>query len=205
MERFGISLAQHLAGFSNQVLPLDQFFSIAIPLVKSLGKIHEKAIVHKDLVPRNILVDPETLDIRLIDFSAASELSREHQDVAILNNIEGSLPYMAPEQTGRMNRDIDYRTDYYTLGISFFEILTGKLPFEAKDALEWVHCHISRQPPSAVSFNPSIPRMVSAIIEKLLSKKCRRQVSEQLWLGVRFGKSEGKLPKRLKSNRLPIG
>lgn len=92
MERFGISLAQHLAGFSNQVLPLDQFFSIAIPLVKSLGKIHEKAIVHKDLVPRNILVDPETLDIRLIDFSAASELSREHQDVAILNNIEGSLP-----------------------------------------------------------------------------------------------------------------
>jgi predicted ATPase/class 3 adenylate cyclase len=170
MEPFGISLAQHVLNFPNRILPLDQFFAFAFPLVRSLGKIHEKAIVHKDLAPRNILVDPQSSDIRLIDFSAASELSREHQDVAFLNNIEGSLPYMAPEQTGRMNRDIDYRTDYYTLGISFFEILTGKLPFDAKDALEWVHCHISRQPPTPVSLNSSIPKMVSAIIEKLMAK-----------------------------------
>ena len=170
MELFGISLAQHVATFPNRLLPLDQFFTIAIPLVKCLGKMHEKGIVHKDLVPRNILIDPKTLDIRLIDFSAASELSREYQDVAILNNIEGSLPYMAPEQTGRMNRDIDYRTDYYTLGISFFELLTGKLPFFAKDALEWVHCHISRQPPAPVSLNPAIPKMVSDILEKLMAK-----------------------------------
>jgi predicted ATPase/class 3 adenylate cyclase len=170
MERFGVSLAQYVVAFPDQILPVEQFFTIAIPLVRSLGKIHEKAIVHKDLLPRNILVDPESLAIRLIDFSAASELSREHQDVAILNNIEGSLPYMAPEQTGRMNRDIDYRTDYYTLGVSFFELLTGRLPFKAKDALEWVHCHISRQPPSPASVNPRLPNMVSAIIEKLLAK-----------------------------------
>lgn len=190
MERFGISLAQHVASFPKQILPLEQFFAISISLVKSLGRIHEKAIVHKDLVPRNILIDPLTFEIRLIDFSAASEFSREHQDVAILNNIEGSLQYMAPEQTGRMNRDIDYRTDYYTLGVSFFEILTGKLPFAANDALEWVHCHISRQPPTSVSVNPQIPKMVSGIIDKLLAKNAEDRYQSSFGLVADLEKAQ---------------
>ncbi|SDA69474.1 Predicted ATPase [Algoriphagus alkaliphilus] len=189
MERFGISLEEHSAAFPGQILPLDQFFTLAIPLVKSLGKMHEKGIVHKDLVPRNILIDPHSADFRLIDFSASSELSREHQDVAFLNNIEGSLPYMAPEQTGRMNRDIDYRTDYYTLGISFFQLLTGKLPFNAKDALEWVHCHISKQAPAPVSIDSAIPKMVSAIIEKLMAKNAEDRYQSSFGLALDLEKA----------------
>ncbi|OOG77137.1 AAA family ATPase [Algoriphagus sp. A40] len=204
MEQFGISLDRHVLTFEKEILPLEQFFSIAIPLVRCLGKIHENEIIHKDIVPRNILYDPQTSDIRLIDFSAASELSREHQDIAFLNNIEGSLPYMAPEQTGRMNRDIDYRTDYYTLGVTFFQLLTGKLPFEAKDALEWVHCHISRQPPSAISINPAIPKIVSDIIEKLLAKNAEDRYQSSFGLVMDLEKARENFSKGLNGLSLPL-
>lgn len=190
MELFGISLAEYIEAQPQRMLPAEQFFAIAIPLVHCIGKMHEKGVIHKDLVPRNILVDPKTLEIRLIDFSAASELSREHQDVAPLNNIEGSLPYMAPEQTGRMNRDIDYRTDCYTLGISFFELLCGRLPFEAKDALEWVHCHISRQPPAPSSVNPKVPKMVSDIVEKMMAKNAEDRYQSSFGLAVDLAKAQ---------------
>ncbi len=204
MELFGISLAQHVASFPNQILPLDQFFAIAIPLVDCIGKMHEKGIIHKDLVPRNILIDPETLGIRVIDFSAASELSREHQDVAMFTTIEGSLPYMAPEQTGRMNRDIDYRTDYYTLGISFFELLTGRLPFLVKDALEWVHCHISRQPPAPVSLNPAIPKMVSDILEKLMAKNAEDRYQSSFGLVADLTKAREYFRNGSSSTSIPL-
>jgi predicted ATPase/class 3 adenylate cyclase/tRNA A-37 threonylcarbamoyl transferase component Bud32 len=170
MEKFGISLGAYMANYENRILPLKQFFSIAIHLVEILGNLHEKKIIHKDISPANILIEPGTGELRLIDFSSSTELSREHHDITLANTIEGSLPYMSPEQTGRMNRDIDYRTDYYSLGISFYKMLTGQLPFTANDALEWVHCHISRQPLPADNVNRTIPKVLSDIIAKLISK-----------------------------------
>lgn len=170
LEQFGISLNQFLEKFEKRITPLQTFFSIAIPLVKIVGRLHEKSIIHKDISPANILIEPATQALRLIDFSSSSELLREHQDISLSRQIEGSLPYMSPEQTGRMNRDIDYRTDYYSLGITFYEMITGQLPFAANDSLEWVHCHISRQPVPAIKINKTIPVILSDIIAKLLSK-----------------------------------
>ncbi len=170
MEPFGISLADLLAQRESRSLPLHQFFSIAVPLANILGQLHERNIVHKDIVPRNVLIDPSSEELRLIDFGISSELSRERQDTTLSKRFEGSLPYISPEQTGRMNRDLDYRSDYYSLGVSFFELLTGRLPFSANDALEWVHHHISRPPPTAHSINSAVPESLSQIISKLMSK-----------------------------------
>jgi predicted ATPase/class 3 adenylate cyclase len=183
MEHFGVSLKQYVDAFENHILPPDTFFSIAIRLAEILGNVHARKVVHKNLIPSNILIDPATGALRLIDFSSSSELSREHMDnMAMSKRIEGSLPYISPEQTGRMNRDIDYRTDYYSLGVSFFQLLTGQLPFSANDPIEWVHCHISRQPPSPASINRQIPAGLSAIILKLMAKNAedRYQSSEGL-------------------------
>jgi predicted ATPase/serine/threonine protein kinase/class 3 adenylate cyclase len=182
MEKFGISLSQYLANCKNQLLPVNQFLPVAIHLVEILGRVHEKKIIHKDLVPTNILIEPATQDLRLIDFSGSSELLREFQDTTLSKRIEGSLPYISPEQTGRMNRDVDYRTDYYSLGVSFYQMLTGQLPFLANDALEWVHCHISRQPRAPHEINKEIPKVISDIITKLISKNAedRYQTSKGL-------------------------
>lgn len=170
MEKFGITLLQYLESCDNNRFSLKQFFSIAIPLVKILGNLHEKSIIHKDFNPRNILIEPVSASLRIIDFSTSTELSRERQEISLTNRIEGSLPYMSPEQTGRMNRDVDYRTDYYSLGTSFYQMLTGQLPFTANDPLEWVHCHISRQAPPVNKVNRIIPDTLSDIVAKLISK-----------------------------------
>lgn len=170
MEKFGISLREHLTRSENNLLPLKQFFSVAIPLVKLIGNLHEKRIIHKDIKPANILIDPNTGNLRLIDFASSTELSREHQNFTPTKHIIGSLPYMSPEQTGRMNRNVDYRTDYYSLGITFYQMLTGQLPFAANDALEWVHCHISRKPIPVSKVNRKVPAALSDVIAKLISK-----------------------------------
>ncbi len=170
MELYGISLAEMLFRRDSRPLPLAQFFEIAVSVSTILGRLHEQNVVHKDVVPRNVLIDPDTRELRLIDFGISSELSRERQNINISNRLEGSLPYISPEQTGRMNRDLDYRSDYYSLGVTFFELLTGKLPFAANDALEWVHKHISQPAPSATSVNPEVPEPVSRIVSKLMEK-----------------------------------
>lgn len=170
MESFGISLADFLAERAGRPLPLERWLPLARRLTEILGAIHQRQIVHKDLVPRNILLDPDTDQLRLIDFGISSELSRERQGLGIPKRLEGSLPYISPEQTGRMNRDLDYRSDYYSLGVTLFELATGRLPFSADHALEWVHRHISSPPPSASALNPDFPGAVSAIILKLMAK-----------------------------------
>ncbi len=195
MEKFGISLRDHLVASENHLLSLKQFFSIAIPLVKILGTLHEKRIIHKDITPANILIDPETADLRVIDFSSSSELSREHQDITLAKRIIGSLPYMSPEQTGRMNRDVDYRTDYYSLGISFYQMLTGQLPFMANDALEWVHCHISRQAVPANKVNRTIPKVLSDIITKLISKNAEDRYQSSYGLAADLEKCNDDIKK----------
>jgi len=170
MEPFGISLSQYLESLENKTIPLVEFFEIAIKVVEALGVVHENQIIHKDLVPRNILIDPKTKDLRIIDFSASSELFREHQEVTFSKVIDGSLPYLSPEQSGRMNRDIDYRTDYYALGISFYQMLSGRLPFQANDALEWVYAHISKKADLLHEVNPKIPLALSNLVAKLMAK-----------------------------------
>ena len=125
--------------------PLDesQFLSIAIPVAKALRQVHERGLIHKDIKPANILVDAASGGVWLTGFGIASRLPREHQVPAPPEVIAGTLAYMAPEQTGRMNRSVDSRSDLYALGITFYEMLTGQLPFTAADPMEWVHCHIA--------------------------------------------------------------
>ncbi|MHA7131197.1 AAA family ATPase [Algoriphagus namhaensis] len=170
LEPFGVSLEDFAKQQAHNRVSIDDFLRFAPQLVKSLAQVHEHGIIHKDLAPRNILIKPGTLEIKLIDFSAASQLRLEHQEGNYSSAIIGSLPYMSPEQTGRMNRDIDYRSDYYSLGISFFQLLTGNLPFQASDALEWVHCHISKSAVNPQSLRKDIPAALAKIVLKLISK-----------------------------------
>jgi len=170
MEPFGLSLADHLAERGGRPLAIERCFDVAIRLAQILGQLHEHDVVHKDVVPRNVLIAPTTGELRLIDFGIASELSRERPAVTLSERLEGSLPYVSPEQTGRMNRDVDYRSDYYSLGCTLFELLTGRLPFAAETALEWVHQHISQPAPSARALRAEVPEQLSRIVAKLMSK-----------------------------------
>jgi predicted ATPase/tRNA A-37 threonylcarbamoyl transferase component Bud32/HPt (histidine-containing phosphotransfer) domain-containing protein len=155
---------------SSRGVGLDVFFPVAAKIVSALGHIHACGVMHKDINPGNILINPGTRELKLIDFSIASELSREHLDATPHNALEGTLPYLSPEQTGRMNRDLDYRSDYYSLGITFFELLTGSLPFSAQDVLGYIHCHLSRPAPDAHELNPELPIGLARIVAKLMAK-----------------------------------
>lgn len=146
------------------------FLHIALQLSKILGKLHRNNIIHKDIKPGNILFNKETDRVMVIDFSISSRFSRKSPAISNLGTPEGTLAYISPEQTGRMNRDIDCRTDLYSLGVTFYELLTGHLPFETTDPMEMVHCHLARKPIVPLERNPEIPRVISDIILKLLSK-----------------------------------
>ncbi len=163
----GISLRDYIQGRS---LDLTAFLRLAIDITNNLGCIHAKNIIHKDIDPSNILINPDTGATQIIDFGIASELTREKQDINVANHLEGSLAYISPEQTGRMNRDVDYRTDYYSLGVTLYEVLTGVLPFTARDTVGWVHCHMAKVPPSPHQLDPAHPKAVSAILMRLISK-----------------------------------
>jgi predicted ATPase/signal transduction histidine kinase len=152
--------------------PLDvsEFLRITIPLAGALRRVHERGLVHKDIKPGNILLDVVSGGVWLTGFGIASRLPRERQNAEAPEVIAGTLAYMAPEQTGRMNRSIDSRSDLYSLGITFYEMLTGTLPFSAADPLEWVHCHIARQPTPPDERVIAVPAQLSAIVMKLLAK-----------------------------------
>ncbi|WFU73413.1 ATP-binding sensor histidine kinase [Bradyrhizobium sp. CB2312] len=152
--------------------PMDvgTFLGFAISITVAVSRMHQHGLVHKDLKPANILLDPITKRAWLTGFGIASRLPRERQVPAPPEFIAGTLAYMAPEQTGRMNRSIDSRTDLYALGVTFYQMLTGGLPFDAVDAMEWIHCHVARQPTSPTSLVPTVPLAISAIVVKLLAK-----------------------------------
>ena len=159
---------------------LEEFLQIAIATTEVLGQIHRANIIHKDINPSNIVYNPETGQLKIIDFGISTQLSRE---TPILKNpgiLEGTLAYISPEQTGRMNRTLDYRTDFYSLGVTFYELLTGKLPFETEDALELVHCHIARQPLSPHEIKPEIPLILSQIVSKLMAKNAENRYQTAL-------------------------
>src|SRR5262249_4897641 len=127
-------------------MEMDSFLRLTISIAAVLGKLHQRGLVHKDIKPVNILVNGATGEVRLTGFGIASRLARERQSPHSPETIAGTLAYMAPEQTGRMNRSIDSRSDLYALGITFYQMLTGVLPFTAADPMEWVHCHLARSP-----------------------------------------------------------
>ena len=146
------------------------FLRLAICLANALVHLHKRHLIHKDLKPSNILVEPAKVQVWLTGFGIASRLARERQQLEPPEFIAGTFAYMAPEQTGRMNRSIDSRTDLYALGITLYELLTGGLPFAASDPMEWVHCHIARQPTPPCERVKNMPSSVSAIVMKLLAK-----------------------------------
>ncbi|MBP0017718.1 MAG: AAA family ATPase [Cyanobacteria bacterium SBLK] len=162
---------------------LKEFLKIAIQITESLHYLIQQRIIHKDIKPANILIHPHTKQIGLIDFSISSLLPKEQKQLTKPSFLEGTLAYISPEQTGRMNRGLDYRTDFYSLGVTFFELLTGKLPFESNDAMELIHCHIARK----VTFlqtgdREKIPEMLRAIVLKLMAKNAENRYQSALGL-----------------------
>ncbi|MBD2042341.1 ATP-binding sensor histidine kinase [Microcoleus sp. FACHB-672] len=186
----GISLCSYLtsvAETSNQAsktsgLPISLFFSIAIQVAHTLDALCRHRVIHKDLKPANIVINPISKEVKLIDFSIASLLPRETQEIQNPNILEGTLPYISPEQTGRMNRGIDYRTDFYSLGVTFYELLTGQLPFQTDDPMDLVHCHLAKQAIPVHHLNENVPPVLSEIVSKLMAKNAEHRYQSALGL-----------------------
>lgn len=151
-------------------LSVKEALEISINITKTLETIHQKNVIHKDINSNNILINIDTLRTVIIDFDVSTQLSVEKKEVTNINQLEGSLLYISPEQTGRMNRNIDYRADLYSLGILMYEMFTGKLPFQANEQIELIHAHIALMPEAPYFVNKSIPKLISDIVLKLLSK-----------------------------------
>ncbi|MEH2038016.1 protein kinase domain-containing protein, partial [Nostoc sp.] len=156
-------------------MPLFQFLSLAIAISDILGRIHAANIIHKDINPGNIVLNLDTGVVKIIDFGIATQFNRTNPTFKSPHVLEGTLAYLSPEQTGRMNRLLDYRTDFYSLGVTFYELLTGYLPFPTTDILELVHCHIAKQPVPPHEINTTIPKPVSDIILKLMAKNAENR------------------------------
>ena len=157
---------------------------VAINLAAAIGQVHRRGLVHKDVKPANILANSGTGEVWLTGFGIASRLPRERPSPEPPEFIAGTLPYMAPEQTGRMNRSTDSRSDLYSYGVTLYEVLTGLLPFTATDAMEWVHCHVARQPTPPEQRVEGIPGPISAIVMRLLAKTAEERY--QTAAGVEF-------------------
>ncbi|MGK7920761.1 MAG: diguanylate cyclase [Trichodesmium sp.] len=149
---------------------LTEFLDIAIKITTTLGEIHAENIIHKDINPANIIYNTKNKQLKIIDFGISSRLTKENPIIKNFNILEGTLAYISPEQTGRMNRGIDYRTDLYSLGATFFKLITGELPFTSKDSVELVHCHMAQQVQFPVIKSKEISKVLQAIILKLMAK-----------------------------------
>lgn len=161
-----------LAGLlRDRAIALDEFFDIAEQVVEAVGQLHKAGVIHKDISPNNLVLNTATGQVKIIDLGIATRLATELQSLTSPQFLEGTLAYMSPEQTGRMNRPLDYRTDFYSLGATFHEMLTRHRPFEAEDAMEMVHCHIARDPTPPHRRNPDVPLALSKIVTKLMAKK----------------------------------
>jgi predicted ATPase/signal transduction histidine kinase/tRNA A-37 threonylcarbamoyl transferase component Bud32 len=168
LEDFGGASLSHT--FRGQRLALDQLLALALATSAALGHVHRCGIIHKDINPSNIVWNPATGQLKLIDFGIATQLASEAPPRAGARVLEGTLPYVSPEQTGRMNRNLDYRTDFYSLGVTLYELATGALPFTSRDPLELIHCHIAAQPRPPIEIRADLPPVLSALILKLMAK-----------------------------------
>ena len=177
----GQSLQQFLLA---QPIKLSEFLRIAILLVATIDRLHQASIIHKDIKPSNIIINPQTGQVKITDLGIASYLSSEQPAIAHPNVIEGTLAYISPEQTGRMNRSLDYRTDFYSLGVTFYEMLTGRLPFVVKDPMKLIHYHLAQQPISPHKIKATIPETISSIVMKLLAKNAEDRYQNAAGLKV---------------------
>ncbi|MBD2776772.1 AAA family ATPase [Iningainema sp. BLCCT55] len=184
MEDFGgVSLQDYITNVETRHgASLQEFLHIALQIVTTLYELYRHRVIHKDIKPANILINPSTKQVKLIDFSIASLLPRETQTLTNPNILEGTLAYLSPEQTGRMNRGIDFRSDFYSLGVTFFELLTGQLPFVSDDPMDLVYCHLAKLPPQVHHLNPDIPPILSEIISKLMAKNAEDRYQSALGL-----------------------
>ncbi|MCP4690886.1 MAG: AAA family ATPase, partial [Desulfobacterales bacterium] len=180
MDDFGGD-ALNLLGIAGR-LSLVDFLALSIRIIDILGRIHQRHIIHKDINPSNIVMNPADGEVKIIDFGISAVLSREMQAFDNPGVLEGSLAYISPEQTGRMNRSLDYRTDFYSLGVSFYELITGRAPFQSRDPLEMVHRHIADEPAPPIDRMknqpgglkkygcPDVLNVISDIVMKLMAK-----------------------------------
>ncbi|AFY56347.1 putative ATPase [Rivularia sp. PCC 7116] len=193
MEDFGgISLYEYMK--IENATSEEDILAIALQITVILHNLHQNRVIHKDIKPDNILINPETCEVRLIDFSIASLLPKETQSIKNPNSLEGTLAYLSPEQTGRMNRGIDYRSDFYSFGVTLYQLLTGELPFKSDDAMELLHCHIAKTPPAIKKVHPNplltkqreqeIPEVLSDIVMKLMAKNAEDRY--QTALGLKY-------------------
>ncbi|MDA0867860.1 MAG: AAA family ATPase, partial [Cyanobacteria bacterium] len=174
-----ISLPAYL---QQQQINVSTVLAIALQLAEALHYLSEHRTIHKDIKPSNILIHPETGKIQLIDFSISSLLPKESKQLANPNVLEGTLAYISPEQSGRANRDIDYRTDFYSLGVTLFELLVGELPFPTTDPMGLIHCHMAQPVRFPDAAQISIPAMVQAIVCKLMAKNAEERYQSALGL-----------------------
>lgn len=163
----GISLSEYI---KEHTIEVKEFLFLAKSLVRGLNDIHDAGIIHKDLNPSNIIYHAQTRTVTIIDFGISAEFSYEKPMMADAASSCGTLHYLSPEQTGRMNRAIDFRTDFYSLGITFYEMLCGKLPFHSESPTELIYDHVAKIPPSVSTINPKVPEVLSHIVEKLMEK-----------------------------------
>ena len=152
-------------------MPLRDRVRLAADVAAALADVHRANVVHKDVKPSNIVLNRSTGVVKLIDFGISSQLSRENPSLTAASSLEGSLAYLSPEQTGRMNRSIDSRSDLYSFGVTLFELVTGRLPFESVDPVELVRDHIAVTPPDVRDLDPSVPAPLADIVAKLLAKR----------------------------------
>ena len=194
-----------LDGLIGAPFDVGSFLSLSIGIALAVDKLHQRGLVHKDIKPAHILVNGATEEVRLTGFGIASRLARERQSPHPPETIAGTLAYMAPEQTGRMNRSIDSRSDLYAVGVTLYQMLTGALPFTATDPMEWVHCHLARQPVGPAERTKKIPAAVSAIVMKLLAKRAedRYQTAAGLESDLRHCQTEWEAQRRI--DEFPLG
>ncbi|MFW9261276.1 PAS domain S-box protein [Nostoc sp. CALU 546] len=186
-------------------MPLSTFLGLAIAVCDILGRIHAANVIHKDINPGNIVFNLDTGVVKIIDFGIATQFNRTNPTFKSPHVLEGTLAYLSPEQTGRMNRMLNYRTDFYSLGVTFYELLTGQLPFPTQDIVELVHCHIAKPPIPPHELNATIPQPVSDLILKLMAKNAEDRYQSAWGIKADLERCAGQLAEMGQINAMSLG
>ena len=188
-----------------EAFDLNSLLKISADIAGTLGNLHAKGVIHRDIKPGNLLINPITEDIKITNFGISAILTHENDEVYNPDFINSTLTYMSPEQTGRMNRTVDYRTDIYSIGITLYEIFTGFLPFKSGDPMELIHSHIAIMPLPPVKLNSRIPIVVSDIIMRLLEKNPESRYQNGFGLEADFKQCLKQLNEKKKIESFELG
>jgi len=199
----GIPLNRHFS--DDKKFNLRSFLTTSADIAAALGKLHARDVIHRNIKPKSILIHPDTEELKITDFGISAMLTHENDEVYNPDFIQGILVYMSPEQTGRMNRSVDYRTDLYSLGITLYEIVTGLLPFKSQDPMELIHAHIAMMPRAPVNLNSDIPVMISDIIMRLLAKNPEARYQNGFGLEADFRECLKQLEEKKKIQTFELG